>query len=145
MIAANVLMSRSLQPLDLVVATWKPFVQAREAFLRLEALLEKYPPRVSGADHKVLRGEITLETLVATAAGREQPILYGLNAHIPAGKVVVIIGPSGSGKSTMAQCILGIWPEYKGRVLLDGKDVHSWEREALGPHVGYLPQDIELF
>jgi len=145
MIAANVLMSRALQPLDLVVATWKPFVQARTAFVRLEKLLEDFPERAAGARHQDPFGEIRLQGLSATADGREAPILDDLTAMFPSGKVTVILGPSGSGKSTLARCIVGIWPDMKGQVLIDGEPIESWDRMELGPHIGYLPQDIELF
>ncbi len=145
MIAANVLMSRALQPLDLVVATWKPFVQARTAFVRLEKLLEDFPERAAGARHQDPFGEIRLESLSATADGREAPILDDITAMFPSGKVTVILGPSGSGKSTLARCIVGVWPDKKGRVLIDGEPIESWERMELGPHIGYLPQDVELF
>ena len=145
MIAANVLMSKALQPLDLVVATWKPFVQARTAFRRLEKLLEEFPERKPGSKHQDPLGEIRLEALSATVDGREKPILQDINAVFPAGRVVVVVGPSGSGKSTLARCIVGIWPERKGKVLIDGEPIESWDRLELGPHIGYLPQDIELF
>ncbi len=145
MIAANVLMSKALQPLDLVVATWKPFVQARTAFHRLEKLLDDFPERKAGAKHQDPFGEIRLEALTATAEGREAPILSDLDAMFPAGKVTVVLGPSGSGKSTLARCIVGVWPKREGRVLIDGEPVESWDRMELGPHIGYLPQDVELF
>ncbi|MEI7789001.1 MAG: type I secretion system permease/ATPase [Chlorobiaceae bacterium] len=145
MIAANVLMSKALQPLDLVVATWKPFVQARTAFRRLEKLLEEFPERQPGAKHQDPLGEIRLEALSATVEGREQPILQDINVVFPAGRVVVVVGPSGSGKSTLARCLVGIWPERDGKVLIDGEPIESWDRIELGPHLGYLPQDIELF
>jgi ATP-binding cassette, subfamily C, bacterial exporter for protease/lipase len=145
MIAANVLMSRALQPLDLVVSTWKPFVQARTAFVRLEKLLEDFPERKPGTSHQDPFGEIRLEGLYATVEGRENPILNDLTVMFPSGKVTVILGPSGSGKSTLARCIVGVWPDTKGRVLIDSEPVESWDRMELGPHIGYLPQDIELF
>ncbi|NTU57830.1 MAG: type I secretion system permease/ATPase [Chlorobiaceae bacterium] len=145
MIAANVLMSKALAPLDLVVATWKPFIQAKSAFLRLEKLLDEYPEKAPGARHQDPLGEIRLEGFTATAPGREAPILNDLNVMFPAGKTVVVLGPSGSGKSTLARCIVGVWPDFKGHVLLDGEPVESWDRLELGPHIGYLPQDIELF
>ena len=145
MIAANVLMSKALAPLDLVVATWQPFVQARTAFFRLERLLEEFPEREPGARHQDPFGEIRLEGVSAMAEGRQTPILDDLSVMFPAGKVTVVLGPSGSGKSTLARCILGIWPKRSGRVLIDGDPVESWERAELGPHIGYLPQDVELF
>ena len=145
MIAANVLMSRALQPLDLVVGTWKPFVQCRTAFTRLEKLLEDFPERQPGARHQDPLGEIRLEGLIATAEGRKTPILQDITVLLPAGRVTVVIGPSGSGKSTLARCIVGVWPDREGSVLIDGEPIESWDRQELGSHIGYLPQDIELF
>ena len=145
MIAANVLMSKALQPLDLVVATWKPFVQSKTAFGRLEKLLEAFPERHPGTKHQDPLGEVRLEALSASADGRDTPILHDLNAVFPAGRVTVVVGPSGSGKSTLARCIVGVWPKREGRLLIDGEPLESWDREELGPHIGYLPQDIELF
>ena len=145
MIAANVLMSRALQPLDLVLATWNPFVKSRMAFGRLEKLLEEFPERHPGITHQDPLGEIRLEGLSVRVAGRDAPLLHDLNVVFPAGRVVVVVGPSGSGKSTLARCIVGVCQEREGRVLIDGETIESWDRMELGPHIGYLPQDIELF
>ncbi len=145
MIAANVLMGRATQPLDMMVGTWKSFLGARKSFARLEALLDRHPARPAGLVREVPRGEMRIEGLVATAPGRQLPILQGLTADFPAGEVIGIIGPSGSGKSTLARALVGIWPFTEGRVLLDGEPIDSWDRDELGPFIGYLPQDIELF
>ncbi len=145
MIAANVLMSRALQPLDLVVAIWKPFVQSKTAFGRLEKLLEEFPESNPGTKHHDPLGEVRLEALSASVEGRDTPILCDLNAVFPAGRVTVVVGPSGSGKSTLARCIVGVWPKREGSMLIDGEAVESWDRAELGPHIGYLPQDVELF
>jgi ATP-binding cassette subfamily C exporter for protease/lipase len=144
MIAANVLMARALAPIDLITNSWKSFITARSAFDSLEALLGANPERNARAIHAAPAGHVQIENLVAMAAGREQPILRGLSADFPAGEIIAIIGPSGSGKSTLARALVGIWPQRQGRVLLDGEPIESWERSELGPHVGYLPQDIEL-
>jgi ATP-binding cassette subfamily C exporter for protease/lipase len=145
MIAANVLMSRALQPLDLLIVVWKPFIQARDAFLRLEKLFTDFPESASKPSRPAPQGDVRIDALVATAPGRKEPILHGLDASFPAGTVTAIIGPSGSGKSTLARCLVGAWPEASGGVLYDEEPIQSWEAEALGPHIGYLPQDIELF
>ncbi len=145
MIAANVLMGRALQPMQLIVGTWKSFMTARLSFHRLDALLATYPERVGQTVNEPPRGQVTLQELVAKAGGRAQPILKGLNAEFAAGEIVVILGPSGSGKSTLARCLVGIWSETEGAVRLDGTPIESWDRHELGPYLGYLPQDVELF
>lgn len=145
MIAANVLMGRALQPMQLLVASWKGFMTARLSYQRLVALLSEFPERSGIALSEPLRGQISLRQLTAKAENRQAPILDGLDADFQPGEIVVILGPSGSGKSTLARCLLGIWPMTSGQVLLDGIPVAEWDRHELGPHLGYLPQDIELF
>ncbi len=83
--------------------------------------------------------------MVATAPGRAEPILKGVSLAGEPGTVTVVLGPSGSGKSTLARVMVGIWPEVAGEVLLDERPIEGWNRTELGPHMGYLPQDIELF
>ena len=145
MIAANVLMSRALAPLDLMVCTWSGFLNAREAFHRLSELLEAHPVRDIPAMGIEPKGDVVLKDVVASAPGRDTPILQGVSAIMPPGTVTVVLGASGSGKSTLARVLLGIWPHSAGQVLLDGQAIGKWNRMELGPHVGYLPQDIELF
>jgi ATP-binding cassette subfamily C exporter for protease/lipase len=145
MIAANVLMSRALQPLDLVIVIWKPFIQARDAFFRLEKLFSDFPELPDKPARPAPQGEVRIDGLAATAPGRPTPILHGLDASFAAGTVTSIIGPSGSGKSTLARCLVGAWPEMSGAVLYDEEPIQSWNNEELGPYIGYLPQDIELF
>jgi ATP-binding cassette subfamily C exporter for protease/lipase len=145
MIAANMLMGRASQPIEQIVSTWKSFLSARKSFGRLDALLARHPTRDLGLVHSVLRGHVRVEALQACAPGRAAPILKGLSADFPAGTVVAIIGPSGSGKSTLARALVGIWPDVEGEVLIDDVPIQSWSRAALGPYLGYLPQDIELF
>jgi ATP-binding cassette subfamily C exporter for protease/lipase len=145
MIAANVLMSRALAPIDTTVTTWKGFIMAREAFKRLSGLLDSHPDRDSTISPGTLKGHVLLRDLVATAPGRPVPILNGLDLEVRPGTVLVVMGPSGSGKSTLARVMLGIWTDVKGDAWLDGQPVHRMDRAALGPQVGYLPQDVELF
>ena len=145
MIAANVLMSRALAPIDLMVSTWSGFLTARDAFNRLNELLHAHPLRDLPSKGIAPKGDVVLKDVVASAPGREAPILRGISAVMPAGTVTVVLGASGSGKSTLARVLLGIWPHASGEVLLDGQPIRSFNRMELGPHVGYLPQDIELF
>ena len=145
MIAANVLMTRALAPIDMLVGTWRAFIGARTAFERLEELLRAHPERDLALTRVAPKGAMVLRDVVATAPGRMQPILKGVSTVVAAGTVLVVLGPSGSGKSTLARCMLGIWPNVSGEVLLDSLPVAGWERDELGPYLGYLPQDIELF
>lgn len=145
MIATNVLISRALQPIDLIVGSWKGFVQAKAAYLKLADLLNNHPERDPDVHYPIPKGNITLKQLVATSPTRTTPILKSLTVEFKAGQVTGIIGPSGSGKSTLARCLVGIWPSKEGLVLLDKTPIENWDREQLGPHIGYLPQDIELF
>jgi ATP-binding cassette subfamily C exporter for protease/lipase len=144
MIAANVLMSRALQPLDLIVGSWRGFVQAKAAYEKLEKLLTGHPERDADVHYPIPRGEISLKRLIASSPSRSTPILDQLSVDFKAGQVTAIIGPSGSGKSTLARCLVGIWPDTEGLVLLDKTPIENWDREQLGPNIGYLPQDVEL-
>jgi ATP-binding cassette subfamily C exporter for protease/lipase len=90
-------------------------------------------------------GRFELKDFSAIAPGRSKPILNGLNVLVKQGDVVAILGPSASGKSTLAKCLLGIWPNVEGKLLLDDRSVFEYDHQQLGPHVGYLPQDVELF
>ena len=145
MMATNVLMGRALAPIDQLVSTWRGFVSSKNAFARLEKLLADYPERDPALTRVGPTGEITLRRVFASAAGRTAAILKNVSFAVPAGTVVVVLGPSGSGKSTMARVMVGIWPDVIGETLLDGLPIESWNRIDLGPHLGYLPQDVELF
>ena len=147
MIAGNVLMSRALSPLDLMVSTWKLSVQAYVAYKRVNELIvsgdsggEKSCQKTDG-----LQGNIEVHGLVATAAGGNVLILDNVTTKIQPGKLTVIVGPSGAGKSTFARALLGIWPETSGEVRIDGIGVEQYSRGKIGPSIGYLPQDVELF
>jgi ATP-binding cassette subfamily C exporter for protease/lipase len=145
MIACNALMANALRPIGMVVQLWRQYIDAGQAYRRLEQTLADNPERATSVRDAVVHGQITLRALTATAPGRKTPILHGLSVEFKAGEVVAIVGPSGAGKSTLARCLLGIWPETSGEVLLDGQPVEQWSREDLGVQIGYLPQDIELF
>jgi ATP-binding cassette, subfamily C, bacterial exporter for protease/lipase len=145
MIATNLLISRALAPIDQIIGAWRSGSGAWRAFLRLEKLLVDNPERDPNLSRVAPTGELTLRGVVASAPGRVSPILKGIDLHVSAGTVVAVLGPSGSGKSTMARVMMGIWPDVGGEVLLDGLPLQGWDRAELGPHLGYLPQDIELF
>jgi ATP-binding cassette subfamily C exporter for protease/lipase len=144
MIAANVLMGRALAPIDMIVGSWRQFIGMRAAFTRLEALLLEFPPRDPDFKRVPPKGDIVLTNVFANAPGRETPILQNINLSVPAGTVTAVLGPSGSGKSTLARVLVGIWPDVTGLVVLNGLPIAGWNRIELGPHLGYLPQDVEL-
>ena len=145
MIAASVLMTRALAPIDMMVGSWRQFIGMRHAFSRLEQMLRDYPPREPTLKRVAPTGEVSLREVFASAPGRADPILKNINLSVPAGTVIAVLGPSGAGKSTLVRVLMGIWPQVAGSVLIDGLPMESWSRAELGPHLGYLPQDIELF
>lgn len=155
MIAASILLGRALAPVDMAIAHWRQLITAREALKRLNDLLTNpvvYPPEVKLPRPK---GFVQVENLVVAAPGgvnaggsphpRQEPILKGLGFEVPAGQQVAIVGPSGSGKSTLARALMGVWKPMSGSVRLDGSDLSQAYRDEIGPYLGYLPQDIELF
>ena len=145
MIAGSILMGRALAPVDLLLGSWRSLVSARGAFGRLEKMLDQFPARKETMSLPAPRGNVTVESLVAAAPGSNVPILKGLSFALPQGEALAIIGPSASGKSTLARLLVGVWPAASGKVRLDGADVYAWNKLELGPHIGYLPQDVELF
>lgn len=145
MIAGSLLLGRALAPIDLLVATWKGFSVARAQYDRLAKLLEQIPPEAERMKLPAPLGNLTLEQVIVSPPGSRVPVLKGISFQLNAGDVLGVIGPSASGKSTLARAILGIWPAASGKVRLDGADISSWSRTDLGPYIGYLPQDIELF
>lgn len=145
MIAGSILMGRALGPIDQLIGVWKQWGAARDAYRRLSGLLDEFPARERRMELPEPRGHLLLESLDAAPPGSEARTLRGLTLAIPAGSVVGVIGPSGSGKSSLARVVLGIWPTLHGSVRLDGAEIRQYERETLGPRIGYLPQDIELF
>lgn len=145
MIAASVLVSRALAPVELLVGNWKQIVTGRAAYARLRDLLSGHPVRQFGMTLPEPTGAVRFEGVSTAAPGTQQVILKNLNFAIAAGECIAVIGPSGSGKSTLARLLVGVWPAMAGAVRLDGADLYRWSKDQLGPHLGYLPQDIELF
>jgi ATP-binding cassette subfamily C exporter for protease/lipase len=144
MIAANVMMQRCVQPVQMMVSTWRLFMSAVISYRRLNQLLEEHPQRDSLALPQDFRARLSIVDLCATAAGRQTPILRNVNLEFRPGELTVVLGPSGSGKSTLARCLLGIWPEFSGQVLLDGLPMEQIDRQSLGARIGYMPQDVEM-
>tara|TARA_R110001592_G_C13192961_1_gene753491 strand:- start:46429 stop:48186 length:1758 start_codon:yes stop_codon:yes gene_type:complete len=145
MIAGSVLLGRALSPIDQMIGAWKGFVSARAQYHQLNTLLDAIPEGSSAMSLPAPKGEVTAENAVVAPPGAKAAVLKGINFKIQAGDAVGVIGPSAAGKSTLARSILGIWPTAAGSMRIDGAESSSYEREELGPYIGYLPQDIELF
>ena len=145
MIAASILLGRALAPVDLAIAHWRSVVAAREAFARLNELLRHFPSERPLVTLPRPQGAVRAEQLVVAAPGKREPILKGLSFEVNPGQAIAIVGPSAAGKSTLARALIGVWAPLSGAVRLDGAEVATWDREDLGPALGYLPQDIELF
>ena len=145
MIVCSILMGRALAPVEQVIGAWKTMLSAKTSYQRLDQLLQSAPPRGETLPLPAPTGHVRVENLFAAAPGQQQPILRGVNFEVQAGETVGIIGPSAAGKSSLARLLVGVWPPRAGHVRLDGADVYLWNKDELGPHMGYLPQDIELF
>ena len=145
MIAGSILLGRALAPAELLLAAWKQWVSASDAYKRLDELLTGFPAAVPGIRLPEPKGALALEDVHAVPPGSKTLVLQGLSLRIEPADVVVVAGPSGCGKSTLARLLVGVWPAARGSVRLDGADVYTWDKEHLGPYLGYLPQDIGLF
>ena len=144
LIVGSVLGGRILAPLAQAIAQWRSVVNVRESWKRLDAMLQQVPEAESGMPLPVPHGILTVEGLVAAAPGSQAQILRGVQFGLQPGQVLAVVGPSASGKTTLARLLVGVWPPLAGKVRLDGADVFTWNKEELGPHVGYLPQGVEL-
>jgi ATP-binding cassette subfamily C protein EexD len=144
-IAGSLLLGRALAPIDMLVGNWKGFSVARAQYARLGQLLEQIPANPETMSLPAPKGQLSAEHVAVVPPGSTKPVVHGVNFQLEAGETVGIVGPSASGKSCLARALLGIWPAYSGAVRLDGANIFTWKRSELGPYIGYLPQDIELF
>jgi ATP-binding cassette subfamily C exporter for protease/lipase len=145
MIAASILVGKALQPIDQLIGAWKGFASARLSYDRLVKLLDQFPAKSYGLELPAPEPKVSLESVSCTPPNAKEPTLKNATFNIAPATVVGIIGPSGAGKSTLARVLAGIWKPSEGHVRLDGAELSQWDRDRLGPFIGYLPQDIELF
>ncbi|MDK8262870.1 type I secretion system permease/ATPase [Pseudomonas oryzihabitans] len=145
MTAASLLMGRALAPIDQMIGNWRGFVAARGQYARLNQVLDQIPSDPERMELPTPKGDLSVEQIVVTPPGGHVPVIKGISFRAPPGASVGILGSSAAGKSTLARALLGIWPAQSGKVRLDGADMFHLDRAAVGPHLGYLPQDIELF
>jgi len=128
-----------------MIGSWKQFLSARTAYERLNTLLAQFPAEAERMPLPAPKGALRAEQAVVVPPGSKVAVLKGLNFSIDTGTFVALIGASASGKSTLARALLGIWPVAGGAIRLDGADVTQFDRGMIGTHIGYLPQDVELF
>ena len=145
MIATTTLLGRALAPVEQVVGSWRVLAEGRAAFRRLCELLgaaERQPQRMA---LPAPSGRLLAQNLVFRAPQGERMLLAGVSLQLEAGESLAIIGASGAGKSTLVRLLTGVWKPTAGVVRLDQADLAQWPREDLGPWLGYVPQDVELF
>ncbi len=145
MIAASIIIGRALAPVELLIANWKGFNAVRASYARLEKLIEVAGPEPERMNLPRPAGEIEAENIVVAAPGKMQAILQGVSFKLAPGTVVGVVGPSAAGKSSLARAVTGVWPIARGALRIDGSEFSHWDPQALGRHIGYLPQDVELF
>jgi len=145
MVVASILGGRMLAPLVQVIGQWQTVINARDSWNRIEALLAAVPADPAAMSLPPPQGRVQVEQLMAGAPGTPGTILRGINLALQPGDVLAVVGPSASGKTTLARLLVGLWPAAMGKVRLDGADVQAWNKQELGPHIGYLPQGVALF
>lgn len=145
MIAGSIIMGRALAPIDQGIGAWKQFISARAGAQRLHLFMKQQSEITSHMSLPEPKGHIQVNNIVMRPPGGERYSLKGLSFDLPAGESLAIIGPSAAGKSSLVRAILGLWPLTQGEVRLDNTEVQHWNLNELGPHIGYLPQDVELF
>ena len=145
MIAGSLLLGRALAPIDMMVASWRGFSLARAQYVRLNQLLSATPTKDLPMALPEPLGALQVENIIVMPPSSNTVVVRGINFALEPGETLGIVGPSGSGKSCLARALLGVWPTYAGKVRIDGADIMTQDRSSIGPHIGYLPQDIELF
>jgi ATP-binding cassette subfamily C protein len=144
-IAGSILSARALAPVDLAIAHWKSFVAARQSWHRLNRLLEQMPARAEQMQLQDPSDRLAVEAVSIVPPGDQKVIVQDITFTLEAGHGLGVIGPSGSGKSSLVRALVGVWQPFRGKVRLDGAALDQWSSDVLGRHVGYLPQDVELF
>ncbi len=144
-IAASILSARALQPVEQLVANWRGFVASRQAWHRLNRLLVQFPDTAEPMPLPEPKATLTVESLAVVPPGSSRPSVVDVSFALRAGSALGVIGPSGAGKSSLVRAVIGAWAPARGRVRLDGAALEQWHPDALGRHIGYLPQDVELF
>lgn len=145
MIAGSIILSRALQPVEAAIGTWKQLLASRASYMRLSYFFSEPPVRVSEIRLPEPEGYLSAEEVTFIPPGGTRPAIISVSFRLDPAEILAIIGPSAAGKSTLARLMVGSWKPFSGSVRLDGADVFTWERKDFGRHVGYMPQEIELF
>lgn len=145
MIASSIMMGRALAPIELAIAHWKGFISARQSWARLKQLLSSLPEEVTSVTLPAPVSALAVETISVAPPGERTPVVWDANFTLAKGSGLGVIGPSASGKSSLARALAGVWLPARGAVRLDGATLDQWPTDELGKHIGYLPQDVQLF
>lgn len=144
-IASSILTSRALAPIELAIAHWKSFLNARQSWQRLDGLFGAFPISEGGMELPAPSSTLAVENISVVAPGVRRVVVEDIGFSLSAGSGIGVIGPSGSGKSSLARALVGVWPLMRGKIRFDGAALEQWPADMLGRHIGYLPQDVELF
>ena len=145
MIAASIIMGRALAPVEMAVGQWKVFVTSRSSYERVNRFFEQAPETAAPMQLPPPKGEIKVNQAVVVPPGSNQAVLKNVSFQLSPGTALGVVGPSGSGKSSLARALVGVWPTVSGSIRIDGAELIQWDPEYLGPFIGYMPQDVELF
>ena len=145
MIAGSIIMGRALAPVEMGVSQWRSFVFTRNAYRRLSEIMGSNDIPDPPMPLPELIGEVTIDKLIVIPPGAETPVLMNISLSVTPGTALGLIGPSGSGKSSLARALVGVWRPHAGSIRYDGAELTQWDPEQLGPYLGYMPQDVELF
>ncbi len=145
MMASSIIMGRALAPVEMVVAQWKRIVALRAAYARINMLFQQLPELDAGLELPDPVGKLDVENVVVLPPSGGRPVVKGVSFSVAAGEIIAVVGASGSGKSSLARAIAGVWPLMQGNVRLDDAAFTQWDPNRLGKHIGYLPQNVELF
>lgn len=144
-IASSILLGRSLAPVDVAIANWRGFLATRRSYTDLAAALDAFGSQKDPMELPRPQTQLAVEELTVAPPSLQRPTLVNVSFRLSRGAGLAIVGPSGSGKTTLVRALVGAWKPLRGTVRLDGASLDQWNSELLGTHIGYLPQDVELF